>query len=296
MPAAVETMVSARQVPWHGLGVVVDDVMTAEECLIKSGLNWNVEKKAWELDGHVSEEFFALRRDSDQKVLGTVGRPYVPLQNRDAFAFADSLVDSDEAKYETAGSLRGGKWIWLAMKIPQGVTIGNGDEINSYLLLFNSHDGSKAITAAVTPVRVVCMNTLNLALRNHSQSWTVRHVSTMDGKMAEARRALELSFEYLGEFEELGNQLVQESFTERQFRNLAEKVAENDKQNEGLITTFTSSPTIEEIRFTKWGALNAVGEYYDWTREPQNENSRVMGSLMGVGRRARNKALTLITT
>ena len=146
MPAEVETMFSAREVPWHGIGTVVPDALTAEEAIRESGLDWEVTKEPFFVkdssgEYHLAPRFYATVRSTDGRILGSVKEDYTVFQNRDAFSFADNLVDSGEAKYETAGSLFHGAWVWLTMKMPKQVLIAGDDPVDMYLLLNSSHDG-----------------------------------------------------------------------------------------------------------------------------------------------------------
>lgn len=306
MPAAVESMMSVRELPWHGLGKVVSQHLTAEEALEAAGLDWEVVKEPLVVverdeDGNavgtptVVPKRFATVRQSDRKVLGVVGGTYTVLQNVGAFAFADSLVDDGSAKYETAGSLRGGSEVWLMMKLPEGVLIA-GEQHDIYLLLKNSHDGTSAIMALVTPVRVVCKNTLNLAVEQAERAWSVRHVGNLDGRLSEARRALELTFNYTSEFVKLGEELAGQSFSERQFEQLAVDLTDNEKHQERLLENYLESDNLGNIRGTKWGALNAVGEFYDWGRSTHGgvTDAAIKNTIKGANRKARDKALELL--
>lgn len=296
MPAAVESMVSVREIPWHGLGEIVEDKLTAGEALKAARLNWKVSKEPLFVqtgEQYVEiEDRFAIQRSSDKKVLGVVGKPFNPLQNAQAFDFMDALVDSGDAKYETAGSLRGGRWVFLTMKVPEGIKISGKDPVDLYLALFNAHDGTKAITGMVTPIRVVCVNTLMAALGSAPHKWTVRHVGSLDGKLAEARRQLELTFDYGKAFEAEMDKLAQQSFTDSQFEQLVKGLKINDKTAAGLLANWEHSETID--RANKWDALNAVGEYFDWVRQPRSANARVMSTWFGQGNIARNRALALL--
>ena len=172
MAHEAETMVSARVLPWHKLGVVTPDVMTAAEAYKLSGLDWTVELEPVWVGAEdaealiVAEDKFGSVRYKNGKpesVLGIVGAQYQPIQNLEMFDFAEALLDDGRAKYESAGSLRMGRTVFALIKLEKEVVI-DGDEHVPYLLLANSHDGSSAFRALTTPVRVVCMNTLRLAI------------------------------------------------------------------------------------------------------------------------------------
>ena len=200
MAANVETMFYTRQKPWHGLGTMVQEAPASREALELAGLNWKVIQKALlTADGHLVPGFKANLRDSDNQVLGVVTDRYRVVQNEDAFAFTDALL-GEGVTYETAGSLQNGRRTWILAKLPQNYII-SGDEITPYLVFMNSHDGSGAIKAAMTPIRVVCQNTLNLALAKAKRTWSADHVGDIQGKLEDARDTLLYAGRYM---EELG--------------------------------------------------------------------------------------------
>ncbi len=313
MPAGIEvddSMFSARELPWHGLGVVVEDCLTAADAIRTADLDWEVVKvpiyryPTSALTGtnsglvEIQNRFATVRADLN-KVLGIVGSDYVLFQNVDHFTFLDNLVDSGEAKYETAGSLYGGKRLFLTAKIPEGINIGGVDPHDLYLFLQSSHDGSKAIEAGVSPVRIVCANTAQLASRTAKTKWTVRHVTTAHERLQEARTSLQLTFKYAEEFQVLAESLLSQEFVDREFKALTEQLipdrprAENERMT--LRMLFNTSPTLENIRNTKWAALNAVTEYSDHLKEYRTAESRLTSTLSGFGKKTRDKALRLLT-
>ena len=175
MSANVETMFYTREKPWHGLGTQVMEAPTSAAALSLAGLDWRViQKPLLTYDEIPVPGFKANLRDSDNQVLGVVTDRYKVVQNEDAFAFTDSLL-GEGVTYETAGSLQNGRRTWILAKLPQRYII-SGDEITPYLVFMNSHDGSGAIKAAMTPIRVVCMNTLNLALSTAKRTWSADQI------------------------------------------------------------------------------------------------------------------------
>ena len=200
MSANVETMFYTREKPWHGLGTQVMEAPTSAAALSLAGLDWRViQKPLLTYDEIPVPGFKANLRDSDNQVLGVVTDRYRVVQNEDAFAFTDSLL-GEGVTYETAGSLQNGRRTWILAKLPQRYII-SGDEITPYLVFMNSHDGSGAIKAAMTPIRVVCMNTLNLALSTAKRTWSADHVGDIQGKLEDARDTLLYAGRYM---EELG--------------------------------------------------------------------------------------------
>ena len=313
MSANVETMVSVREIPWHKLGTIVEDQMTAADALKASGLDWIVKKVPLfspAPGGGPRMEIpdrFGIQRQTDGRVLGVVGTNYVPFQNTEAFQFFDNLVDSGDAKYETAGSLDIGRQVWIMATLPEGVSIGGVDEHQIYLLLSNRHDGSGSITAAVTPVRVVCQNTLNLALKGAKREWKVRHVSNIGARIQEARDALDVTFEYVERFQEEAEGLLAQPMSERAFGNYLTRLGDElDMADKTLAdmkakTTalFAEGETLENIRGTKWAALNAVDEWSEYLkaylRDDPETHARSNWSVDGASRRLRKAAVAQLS-
>ena len=192
----VETMMYVRDVPWGNLGTKVEEAPTSADALRFAGLDWTVEQRPVFLEGTdvPIPNYKANVRDRDGSVLGIVTDRYKVVQNNEAFAFTDELISGD-VRYETAGSLKNGRRIWLLAKMPTAKVAG--DDVEPYLCFSNTHDGSGAVKIALTPIRVACKNSLNLALSTAKRSWSTKHVGEMAGKMAEARMTLELAERYM---------------------------------------------------------------------------------------------------
>lgn len=287
MPAEIESGVFVREVPWHGLGVVTPNVLTAADAIVLGKLDWLVEKQPIAIkqpvlakDGTVVDnEFtyrdvtdrFALVRDSDQQVMSIVSNVYNPFQNREAFTFMDNLVDSGDAKYETALSLRHGRVIALTMHVPMDIMIDGEDRHEAYLLLRTTHDGSGRISVYVVIVRVVCMNTLTLAIAGASHSWGVTHTADVKGKISEARDSLGMTFKYADAFKETANKLTTVTVTDDEIVKFLESQmparAKRDDEIEGILETFRSSDNIANYRNTAWGALNGMSEFQEHVKK-----------------------------
>ena len=189
MAANVETMFYTREKPWHGLGTKVEEAPCSADALYMAGLDWQVIQEPIYTDtGEIIPGYKANVRDSDRKVLGVVTDRYKIVQNHEAFAFTDSLLGSG-VRYETAGSLQEGKRVWLLARLPREYIIA-GERISPYLVFSNTHDGSGSVKVALTPVRVVCNNTLNLALNTASRSWSMMHTGNIKDKIQEAKDTL----------------------------------------------------------------------------------------------------------
>lgn len=201
MPAEVETAVFALTPAWHGIGVVLEDAPTAEIALEKGGLGWTVSKHNIQAN-YVSpnEEITALEipdrmavvRDDTQKVLGVVGPQYTPLQNNEAFEAMATVMEREGIVYESAGVLRNGQQIWLLARCPESYEIVKDDKITPYILLTNAHDGSKSVKFLPTNVRVVCANTLALALRKGGAfTVNIRHTARLYERIDNAAKVFD---------------------------------------------------------------------------------------------------------
>lgn len=198
MAALVESMFYTRVTPWHGMGIMVEDSPTSEDAIRLAGLEWNVEQREMFLaDGTKVPDAFANVRNDNNKVLGIVGNRYSIVQNTEAFSFTDSLV-GEGCQYETAGSLREGKQIWLLAHLPEAIQIA-GDDVMPYLCFTNTHDGTGSVKVFTTGIRVVCNNTLNQALSNAKRTWSVRHTGSIETKLAAATETLNLANTYMTE-------------------------------------------------------------------------------------------------
>jgi len=220
MAADLETMFYTREKPWHGLGVCVQEAPVSEEALRLAGLDWEVQQKPVYTESGIIPGYKANVRSTDQKVLGVVTDRYKVVQNTEAFAFTDALLGNG-VRYETAGSLQGGRKVWLLVRLPREYII-SGERISPYLVFSNTHDGSGAVRVAVTPVRVVCNNTLNLALQTASRSWSMVHTGDIKGKIREAEDTLFKAEDYM---DKLGNEfeaLRRKKVTDRQLMEYIE--------------------------------------------------------------------------
>ena len=272
MAAAVETMFYTRQKPWHGLGTMVQEAPTSREALILAGLNWKVvQKPIVTYDGIAIPGFKANVRDRDNHVLGVVTDRYQVVQNEEAFAFTDSLLGQG-VTYETAGSLQHGRRTWILAKLPHHYII-NGDEITPYLVFMNSHDGTGAIKAAMTPVRVVCMNTLNLALSTAKRSWSTNHVGDIRGKLEDARYTLLYADLYMQELGKAIDKLNRQKLSDRKVYEyidalfpLMDNASEQQKKNlqrmkEEVKVRYFEAPDLAHVGKNAYRFVNAVSDF-----------------------------------
>ena len=245
---------------------------TSEAALRLAGLDWNViQRPIVTEDGIPIPGFKANLREMDEKVLGVVTDRYKVVQNTDAFSFTDSLV-GEGVKYETAGSLQGGRRTWLLAKLPQRYII-SGDEITPYLVFMNSHDGSGSIKVAMTPVRIVCENTLNLALSTARRYWATNHTGDIQGKINDAKYTLLYANQYMGELGKTINRLNQIKLTDRQVYEyidalfpLIDEPTEQQKKNligmkEELKVRYFDAPDLRHVGKNAYRFVNAVSDF-----------------------------------
>ena len=283
---------SLREPAWHGLGTILENEVSTQEMLEVAHLaGWNVRLEDIDLPGRSHKNYFAVTRtnpfDKGADVLGVVGERYKVLQNEELFSFADNMLDG--GRWETAGSIKNGTVVFGSLALDREIVLdpsGATDKINSYLLVHTSHDGSLAVQASVTPVRVVCQNTLNYALSGVKQSYKIRHTQTVTGKVQAAREALGLANAYLDEFETEAQTLIQKEITADTFFDIIKAAyPEPDKDVKGSLTKWTNKvdtlwdiyqgDTVAQagIMNTAWGAYNTLTERLDWFRNPRGGNA-----------------------
>jgi phage/plasmid-like protein (TIGR03299 family) len=296
---------AGRQPAWHALGTVIDDLTYAEAMREAHLADWNVRVAPLvaNVDGinfDVPAAQVVLRdnpADGAAEVLAAVGDRYSPVQNEDAFGFVPFLEDAG-ARVETAGSIRGGRQVFMSLSTDKGFIIdpsGAADRVENFLLLSTSHDGSLSIEASSTPVRVVCANTLDLALPRAKRAYKVRHTSTAQSRLAEAQALLVSAQGYFERFGELASSLYQTEVTNAEFTNIITGFypKPTDAKNKRGITVWEKKVdtleqlwaggsdyayTLENVHGTAWGAVNALTERIDWHRP-----SRGKGNTLAIG-------------
>lgn len=273
MAASVESMMYVgRTAPWHGLGVSVAEAPTSKEALVLSGLDWKVvQKELRTVENTPVPGFRANLRETDNKVLGVVTDRYKVVQNEEAFAFTDELL-GEGVRYETAGSLQDGKKTWLLARLPHQYII-SGDQITPYLVFMNSHDGTSGIKVAMTPVRVVCQNTLNLALNTAKRSWTANHVGNINGKLDDARNSLLYANQYMCELGKTIGELERKTMTDKKvleyFDELFPSVEDaSDVQKKNILRMkndlkmrYFEAPDLKGMSHTAYRVVLAVSDF-----------------------------------
>jgi len=328
MAHEVETMAYAGTVPWHGLGVPVEDNLTPVQMMQAAGLDWTVSKRpAYTINEaeyregmdesnimYVEDHHF-LTRDSDNKVLSHCGADYTPIQNEQIFDFFKKFTDAGHMKMETAGSLKSGSEIWGLAKISADFQLAGGDEVKGYLLINQPHISGKAMVVKFTPIRVVCNNTLTVALKDGGAAFRMPHIREFDMDVQHAaEEALGLSEGRQKEFKEQAEFLSSKQFTGETVMNyiaelyqpqlLIEKAKVRSDEDfilqekfsrtaEMVMGAVDQSPgaTLKSAKGTWWGALNGVTFVEDHQRKGQAEGNALHSAWFGAGANRKSKAL-----
>tara|TARA_R100000152_G_C6782229_1_gene219161 strand:+ start:13057 stop:14079 length:1023 start_codon:yes stop_codon:yes gene_type:complete len=333
MPAGItktDGMAYTGKAPWHTLGVKIEgDAMTASEAIESANMSWEVDTTeiTTTINGNTVEipnKRATYRKDTGE-VLGVVGKSYTPVQNKDTFDFFDAVVGNGDARYDTVGTLNGGKKIWLLAKFNESIELDNGDNIDSYLLLKNSHDGSSALTMQWCDIRVVCYNTFEMAKNSRTdlKRFYARHTKNVIRKANQAKEVLQLQTEYQKQLEEQINTLVDQAFDSEKMEYLAYhslgRKFENWNQTE-LQEMYASSSVranadtmidlfsngIGNKGKTKWDAYNAITEFTSHHKgygrnsetigatDDRIVNSRMNYNFFGKGVKVRERAMTAL--
>ena len=311
---------SVKEKAWHNLGQIITDYPTSAEAIKFAGLDYTVEKRTlftFDNDNQngitdviipeieVPNHYATVRTDTEQ-VLGVVGKDYQVVQNTDAFSFFDSIVgNKDGILYETAGALGKGERIFITAKLPDYIRVGKDDLIEQYLFLTTSHDGYGSITAAFTPVRIVCANTLNAAMKNHSNCIKIRHTASAQDRLNQAHKLLGITNQLGAELEEVFNHWSNIRITDHEVKRLVQRAMAPNKevlqnlqnnQQDDLSTAYNnmvssvmeyafSSPSQQEAttKGTLFGAYNAVTGYFQNVRNYKDDESKFKSIMYGTG-------------
>lgn len=319
MAHLVETMAYANETPWHGLGVQVSDALSPQEMVQAAGLDWTVSRRSMftaqqpgpgAVEGTLkTDEWGVLVRDSDNRILGPCGKNYLPMQNADVFTFFDRFVKAGQMKMETAGSLDNGRQIWGLASINKGFALPGHDEVNGYLLLNQPHVWGKSLTIMFTPIRVVCNNTLTMALNKGSEigRFSMPHVREWGTEVIEkAEAALGIATHQLDAFKVTADLLARTSYTEKKVNEFIAKlfspalVAENDEITRDMFTRSAdevynclhTQPGAELSEGSWWTALNAVTYFVDH-KAGRNRDSALTSAWFGPRAALKRKALNL---
>ena len=336
MAHAVETMAYAGETPWHGLGVKVEDNLTPQEMLVAAGLDWTVSKRHLfthaDPDVNASDEligvenYSVLVRDSDNKTFGPCGPRFIPSQNADAFEFFKKFTDAGDMKMETAGSLKGGEQVWGLANISEDFTLPGDDRVLGYLLVSVSHKWGKSNEIRFTPIRVVCNNTLTMALADNGRiGFRMPHVRALDSEVfVAAEEALGLAGDRMKEFKEAAEFLSSKQFDKDSIVNYVADLFQPDllkaqeeienmsdtrmiANRQTMVEEFKRTPSLvyqaidqqpgaklKSSNGTWWGAMNAVTFVVDhkWGHDRDASlHNAWFGGRASLKQRAMNKAI-----
>ncbi len=312
---------SVKEKAWHNLGQIVEEYPTSEEAIKFAGLDYEVEKSPLFTKGAGIMEntngiemidselevpnYFANIRNDNNTVLGVVGKDYHIVQNREAFTFFDSIVGGGNGiLYETAGALGNGERIFITAKLPDYIRVGNGDDITEkYIFLTTSHDGSGSITAAFTPVRIVCQNTLNASLKNMSNVVRIRHTAGAKQRLDDAHKVMGLANKLSTELESTFNhwakikvgddamkKLIQlalcpnkETLNHLQKGNFDDvsTVFKNTVDDAFAYAMISESQQMDTTKGTLFGAYNAVTGYFQNVRSYKDNEAKLQSIVLG---------------
>lgn len=272
-----------KEPAWHKLGVVLDEAPSIEDAIVAAGLNWHVETRPLYYQNINSHQYVeaaerrAVVRLSDESLLGTVGPVWTPLQNERAFAFFEPLVRDGVLKLESAGSLRNGRIVWILGKFEDEGTIGDGDKVGAYFLLSQAHDGSRPVVGQFTNVRVVCWNTLSVALADVQQQLKIRHTTNVELSVMAVRElinAKKRQFETsLSQYRKLaGQKLSIDGLEKYVIETLKLPETPKGEKKPRVIAAIQdrfehgAGAHLDTAKGTYWGAFNAITEWQDYYR------------------------------
>ena len=263
-----------RSAPWSHLGTDISDCLSVEDALTKSGLNWNVRQasvQSIEPFPVLADGFKINIRNSDDMPLGIVKDRYRVIQNRDAFAFSDALVN-EGVSFQQAGQFQNGRKVWVLAKLPERYIIA-GDAVAPYILFINSHDGTTGVKVAMTPIRVICCNMLNLAIRRAARSWSSIHAGDIGLKLQNARETLLYANNYMGHLGKVIEELNHHKLTSADIVNLADNLLPVDEsmsdmqkknvksQKDDLLNRYYDAPDLVELPDNAYRFINAVSDF-----------------------------------
>lgn len=310
----IEHAAYARVAAWHGLGTVVPHLMTAKETMDAAGLNWNVDKRqlSW---NNAPVDAYGIFRDTDNEMLGVVTDFYKPIQNAEGFKNLDLLIEAvGGAHYEAAGALGKGESVWALAKVPTELRIkGTDDKSDVYLLCATRHDGKGSMMTKIVTTRVVCQNTLDIALNEGGAFFRIGHFGNVQNKMKDARKIMGDVIGSVKSLEEKMNLLARRKMTKATFVGVLDALfPPTETEKEAISAAAQAAATrreeklaeiaglfqsndngaFPELRGTAYNMLNAVTEYTD--HFAGNENTRGRSAMFGAGQQLKARALDTI--
>jgi phage/plasmid-like protein (TIGR03299 family) len=296
-------MAYVGEVPWHGLGTKVPADLTPDQFMTTAGLDWTVDKENMTTtSGVVVPGKQALVRSSDNKVLDVVGTGWNPVQNSEAFEFFNDYVMAGDMEMHTAGSLKGGQMVWALAKTKESFELFKGDVTENYFLFTNPHQFGKSLNIRMTPIRVVCNNTLTLSLSKQSdQMVTVNHRTAFDADMVKEQMGIarEKMEQYKSMAEFLGGKRATGENVIQYFNEVFGAPAKEKVDNVIPFTSRNAKMAMEQLEtqpganFAEgswWQAFNAVTYMTDHLQGREGD-SRLVSAWYGRNRKVKLNAL-----
>lgn len=316
-------MAYVNQPAWHGLGQKIEGKADSFTIMKSAHLDWTVSKmdmvvpSSIDVEGNIIDEIkipekVAMIRNDNKTVLGVVGSDYSPIQNHEMVAFMESLVGVGDLEYETAASMFGGKKVFVTAKAKDQVRINGTDDVSdSYIVLFNSFDGSLALKAFMTSVRCVCWNTISAAFKGARNVYSIRHCGNIESRIKEAQQVLNINAQYTLSFSEIANKLAQKMVDSKMVDQFlldcfAPKKDEGEEAStraknimKAVKNNFENDPknNMKGISGTAWSLLNAVTQFTDHeaVAVKKNADMRMNSIMFGTGATTKQKAFDLVT-
>lgn len=311
-----DNMLSVGEVPWHNLGIVLEEAPSIAQAIVMAGLNWEVGTKPLFTTDKEQAPALATYRKTDNRILGVVGPSYKVLQNQEAFNFFQPFIDAKEAKIETAGSLKNGQRVWVLAKISRedSVIVSKADDrVQKYILLSNSHDGTLAVRVGFTPIRVVCNNTLTMA---HDAGGLIRikHTGNVVKNLEDVREIMNAANAQFEASAEQFRLLARTNISRKDLEKYVRIVFSNKKQQQQALVSgeeLTSGERVMNdivhlfekgrgndlpgVKGTMWAAYNAITEHLQYNRG-ENKETRLDSLWFGSGSVLNKKALQTAVT
>ncbi len=290
---------------FHGTATtIVDKPKSAAEAIALAGLDWTVEKAPVSADIAGTQVPIsgkkALYRSDTSEVLSVMSNTYEIVQNTQAFGFVDDILGGPDLRFTTGGSLNGGKRVWLGAVLDREIYIGGDadEQIDPYIMFANSHDGTMAVSAWITPIRLSCWNALTWSMKSAARSWKARHTKNVTGKFMDARQMLGIASRYFDDLEEIGNALITTKVSKWQMNKMVNDLIpmpegkRADEVEEGRAKTIVlnrreaimdclNADDLANVKDTAWGFVQAVADWDDHHRGAKNADVRTDRTLFG---------------
>jgi len=302
-------MAFVGETPWHGLGQEIDENSSIEEWQKAAGMDWTINSSPVKFDAEGSDQLYSgqnvLYRSDTHLPLSVVSNRYKAVQPVEVLEFFRDLIDENGFKINTAGTLRGGKRMWALAETGKFGEVCKGDGVGGFLLLSTSCDRTLATTARFTTVRVVCNNTLTMAVNDKSNCVSFSHIQQFDHE--KVKEKLGTAVASFGSFMDMAKVLQKQKLRQAQaqqfvadlitpLNQVKDSPIEENRAYKKIMALFDSEAKGQElVGYSKWGMLNAVTEYVDHHNPSRNNDARLDSAWFGTGDRLKNRAIALLT-